>query len=111
MRFFANQLKLGLVGERGLLGFGQPRFAERLQAGQVIGGDGIGSQNRRVEGKFGTGGIVQFAGYGQIFGFLKDGNGRAGLRAEGTVNGARRDQSPGQGDLSLQDIMNWSREI
>ena len=69
MAFFRDEFEFGFIIQRGLLRFGQPRFAERLQAREVVRRHGVIGQQRRVERELRARVGVELAGRRQIFRF------------------------------------------
>ncbi len=86
MRLFRDQFQDGFIIQRGLLRLGQPGFAERLKSRQIVRRHGVCRQQRRAERELRPRVGVEPAGFKQLFGTLKRGEGRARLRTDGSVN-------------------------
>ena len=111
MAFLRDEFQFGFVIERRLLRFGEPGFAERLEAGEVIGRDRVGRQDGGVKREPRLGVRVEQPRAGKILGLLKDRNGRPRLRAQRGINRTRRNPPAGQGHLRFKDPMHRARKI
>ena len=102
MGCFRHEFDFGFKLQRGLLRLGQPGFAQRLQAREIIRRDGVGGEQRRVERQARPRVGVEFAAFKQSLRALKRREGRACLRTDRAINRARRNRPPRQRDLRLQ---------
>ena len=80
MRFFRDEFQQRFIIQRGLLRFGQPRFAQRLQPREVVACHEIIRQQRRFEQQRSI--RFKHAGRRKIFRALKRHQGRARLRTD-----------------------------
>ena len=82
MALFRDEFEFGFVIQRGLLRFGQPCFAERLQTRQVVRRHGVIGQKRRFKRQFRARVGVELSRQRQISCLLKNRNRRARLRPD-----------------------------
>ena len=111
VEFFGDEFKGVFIIEPALLRFGQPRRAQRLEAGEVLGLEDVGGHQRAVEGEARLGGLVEDAGGRQVFLTLKTQQGGAGLRAGLAIDGARGDAAPREGDLGFEQGLGGMKEV